>query len=92
MKSALINLNLSSLAANYNKLSSYKRRTLRLKYVEAQNNKCYFCGEPLNKPPASQIRNLKINWKLFPPNFLRYPIHLHHSHESGMTIGAVHAY
>ena len=34
----------------------------------------------------------KINWKLFPPFFLRFPIHLQHNHDTNMTEGAVHAY
>jgi hypothetical protein len=29
---------------------------------------------------------------LFPELFLKYPVHLHHSHVTGLTIGAVHAY
>jgi hypothetical protein len=29
---------------------------------------------------------------LFPKNFLKWPVHLHHSHDTGMTIGAVHSY
>ncbi|AGI61771.1 hypothetical protein VCO139_0016 [Vibrio phage VCO139] len=29
--------------------------------------------------------------KLFPKNMFQYPIHLHHDHNTGMTIGAVHA-
>ena len=32
-----------------------------------------------------------ITNSLFPPNFFKWPVHLHHSHDTGMTIGAVHA-
>ena len=28
----------------------------------------------------------------FPQNFLQYPIHLQHNHDTGMTEGAVHNY
>jgi hypothetical protein len=28
---------------------------------------------------------------LFPPNFLKYPVHLQHNHDTDMTEGAVHA-
>ncbi len=38
------------------------------------------------------ITDKKINWKLFPENFLKYPIHLQHNHDTGMTEGAVHNY
>ena len=30
--------------------------------------------------------------RLFPESFFKYPVHLHHSHDTGKTIGAVHAY
>ena len=30
-------------------------------------------------------------WDLFPPNFLKYKVHLQHNHSTGMTEGAVHA-
>ena len=32
-----------------------------------------------------------IDEELVPENFFKYPVHLHHSHYTGMTIGAVHA-
>lgn len=77
------------LPANYNELSQRGRREARLQYVEMQKGLCYHCGKPLDKEPK---HNHKINWSLFPPNFLGNPVHLHHNHETGETIGAVHAY
>jgi len=38
------------------------------------------------------ILNKKIDWSYFPENFLNYPIHLQHNHNSGLTEGAVHNY
>lgn len=43
-------------------------------------------------PPPEKITSKPINWKLFPKEFLKNPIHLHHSHDTDMTLGAVHAY
>jgi hypothetical protein len=40
--------------------------------------------------PSNDMLKLEINRKLFPEGFFRWPIHLHHDHTSGMTIGAVH--
>lgn len=76
---------------NYETLTQLERRHVREMYVHEQKGLCYFCKTPLNVRPA---RTLRINWNLFPggEGFLRYPVHLHHSHETGMTIGAVHAY
>jgi hypothetical protein len=50
---------------------------------------CSNCGLPLNKEPQM---TKKINRKLFPDTMFEYPVHLHHDHNTGMTIGAVHAY
>jgi hypothetical protein len=30
--------------------------------------------------------------RLFPKGFLNAPVHLHHSHVTNMTLGAVHGY
>jgi len=34
---------------------------------------------------------MDINLKLFPPGFLKNPVHLQHNHDSDLTEGAVHA-
>jgi len=51
-----------------------------------------YCGCSLELPPPYDITCLVIDWSLFPPNFLKHPIHLQHSHVSNLTEGAVHAY
>ena len=79
------------LPTNYDNLSPIKRKAVREEYIHLQDNKCYHCGNPLNEKPSQAMMNKSINTKLFPPNFFYWPIHLHHSHETGMTIGAVHA-
>lgn len=68
------------------------RRDARNEYIKLQDGKCWHCSAPLSKGAPESITSKRINWKLFPPNFLRWPVHLHHSHETGLTIGAVHAY
>jgi hypothetical protein len=75
--------------ANYILMSPNQRRLMRIEYVFEQDNLCCHCKESLNKEPQ---RKKPINWSLFPPNFLAHPVHLHHDHKTGMTIGAVHAY
>ena len=77
------------LPINYNEVHYTVRKKAREQYVELQDGKCYYCKQDLNIRPK---QDKKINWKLFPPNFLRYPLHLHHNHNTGMTIGTVHAY
>jgi|GEM_PF-1148416 len=80
------------LPTDYTKLHWTERRKVRAQYIEEQDGKCFFCEQSLNEKPPNEIGNKQINWKKFPPNFLKYPIHLQHDHHTGMTEGAVHAY
>lgn len=81
-----------NLPVDYTKLTPSERREVRLQYIEEQNNLCMFCNVSLDDKPHQNILSKKINWNLFPKNFLAYPIHLQHDHDTGMTEGAVHAY
>lgn len=81
-----------AIPANYNALDWMERRAVRNRYVIKQEGKCHHCSGDLDAKPPAKITNKRTNWRKFPPNFLRHPIHLHHNHSTGMTIGAVHAY
>ena len=78
------------LPLNYNILTHGDIINVREEYMKRQNNLCYYCKEPLLQSPAKIITDVKINKDLFPRNFFNYPIHLHHNHKTGDTIGAVH--
>ena len=65
-------------------------RAVREQYIKEQDGKCYWCGEVLKCAPPDHIMEMDISWHLFPPNFQKYPVHLHHCHITGMTEGAVH--
>ena len=78
------------LPKNYSTLSPSERRACREEYVKRQKGLCFYCNENLNDaPPAKVVR--VIDWSLFPPNFLRYPVHLQHNHDTDKTEGAVHS-
>ena len=77
---------------NYNLLTPKERRLVREEYIKKQKGLCYYCGEDLNKKPRKDIRKLSVTKHIFPPNFFKYPVHLHHDHDDGMTIGAVHCH
>lgn len=79
-------------SVDYTKLTWQERRDVREKYIKFQDNKCFFCKGNLDKPAPKKITSKKIDWSYFPENFLKYPIHLQHNHETGMTEGAVHNY
>ena len=77
---------------DYTKLDGLGRGKMREKYLISQNRKCFYCGESLDKEAPKRITDKPINWSLFPENFLKYPIHLQHNHETNMTEGVVHNY
>jgi len=81
-----------NLPVNYTKLHWTERKLVREQYIQAQKGLCYYCGCSLKENPPIEIESKKINWNLFPPNFLKHPVHLQHCHKTGMTEGAVHAY
>jgi len=80
------------LPQKYSQIPRKERWKVRNAYVEQQDGKCYHCGCDLSKEPPEKIKAFKINWNLFPDGFLNSPIHLHHDHNTDMTLGAVHAY
>ena len=79
------------LPTNYKQLTISQRKLVREEYIRIQEGKCSHCGNLLNDKPKPDMLKQKINKNLFPKNFFNYPIHLHHCHKTGMTIGAVHA-
>lgn len=79
-----------TLPVNYDEISFSNRKLVREEYIRRQEGLCYYCKEPLNKTPPTKIININITKKLFPKNFFKWPIHLHHDKKTGMTIGAVH--
>jgi len=81
-----------NLPVDYTKLRSKQKREVREQYIEEQDGLCMHCGIKLSGKPTQEILRTRINWKLFPPGFLKNPIHLQHNHYTGMTEGAVHAY
>lgn len=81
-----------NLPVNYEDLTPKERKEVRELYNIKQDWKCLYCGCNLLATPPKRITDKRINWNLFPPNFLRYPIHLQHNHDTGMTEGSVHSY
>lgn len=80
------------LPVNYNNLHWTERRKVREEYIHRQNGKCYYCGESLKEAPAKKVLDRPVSIKIFPEGFFNWPVHLHHDHDTGITIGAIHAY
>jgi len=81
-----------NLPVYYDNLPRHEKRLVREQYIKEQKGKCYHCGSDLSGEPSKKVASKKLNMKLFPKGFLNYPVHLHHDHNTGLTIGAVHAH
>ncbi len=79
-----------TLPINYKNSHWIVRKKARKQYAIKQDGLCYHCKEPLNGEPSCEIMDKDIDYSLFPIGMFDYPIHLHHDHKTGMTIGAVH--
>lgn len=79
-----------NLPANYHDMTPRERKAVREEYIKRQEGRCQHCHTKLDEPPPPAITKLPIKKKLFPPAFFKFPVHLHHDHDTGMTIGAVH--
>lgn len=78
------------LPVNYDNLSSKERRLVREEYIKIQKNKCWYCNRSLDE--ESSVKDKPITKYLFPKNFFKHPVHLHHDHKTGLTEGAIHAH
>jgi len=76
----------------YDEIHWKERWKVREEYVKLQEGLCYHCKKPLSGEPSKEVLKMKVTPRLFPENFFKHPIHLHHSHETGLTLGAVHNY
>ena len=80
-----------NLPVSYGDLTQSDRRSVREQYAREQGGKCRHCGGDLWGPAKGPAGRVQIEHRLFPESFFRHPIHLHHSHKTGLTIGAVHS-
>jgi len=80
------------LPADYRELTSFQRRKVREQYASLQAGKCSYCNEPLDGKASDEVMSKEIKTRLFPEHFFKYPVHLHHDHDTGLTIGAVHCH
>lgn len=81
------------LPVKYDQLEWWERKEVREEYIRVQEGLCYHCKLPLSTPvPESVIKARPINRILFPKSFFKHPVHLHHCHKTGLTLGAVHHY
>jgi len=79
------------LPTNYDALTQPQRAQARRQYAKEQGGKCAHCKCSLYGDPSQEVMAYPLDEMSFPYRFFAYPIHLHHNHMSGMTIGAVHA-
>jgi hypothetical protein len=92
LKPAVSAMSQYTLPVDYTRLTQPERRLIREEYVRRQEGNCSHCGTSLKSQARDKVLALRINARLFPASFFKWPVHLHHSHDTGMTIGAVHSH
>jgi len=78
------------LPVHYDSLNPVNKKIVREEYIRRQGGKCHYCKSPLDGYPSERVLQVELTPSLFPRGFFTHKIHLHHNHETGMTIGAVH--
>lgn len=81
-----------TLPARYDDLTPAQRMQIRTRYIWEQHGLCAHCAAMLDGPPSEEVASLPIDVTVFPDNFFEHPVHLHHDHVTGLTVGAVHAH
>jgi hypothetical protein len=79
------------LPAMYDEMTREVRARVREEYARRQRGICPFCLQPLLADPPPVIQRLPLDSNFWPPEFFRWPQHLHHDHRTGLTIGTYHA-
>lgn len=80
------------LPVKYYELLPADRFIVREMYIKQQAGLCCHCHYDLRGKPPPEILEKKVTPKLYPYGFFNNPVHLHHNHDTGLTIGVVHAY
>ena len=80
------------LPVQYDKIPPKEKWKVREAYIEEQSGFCYYCKSPLKWAPPIDILSKKVTPSLYPFGFFNHPVHLHHSHDTGLTLGAVHCH
>jgi hypothetical protein len=80
------------LPVKYSKIPYKEKRLVREEYIRMQEGKCHYCKSLLSGKPSKKANSKSVKKKYFPKGFFDNPVHLHHSHDTDLTIGAVHAH
>ena len=76
----------------YDEIPYNEKWKVRNEYIKVQDNKCYYCKASLDGQPTKEVLDKKVRPYLYPKQFFNHPVHLHHSHQTKLTLGVVHAY
>lgn len=79
--------------AMYDALTWVERRMVREEYIILQKGACYYCKATLLHDTPDELKErFPLDPRYWGPKFLEHPVHLHHDHNTGLTLGATHAY
>ena len=79
------------LPTKYSSLSGERLSAVKEAYICLQRERCWLCGNNLYELSKYLVDNPKLMPLCGNELAERYPLHLHHDHDTGLTLGVTHA-
>ena len=79
------------LPTKYSSLSGERLSAVKEAYICLQRERCWLCGNNLWGLPKYIVENPKLMALCFNKLAEQMPYHLHHDHDTGLTLGVTHA-
>jgi hypothetical protein len=79
------------LPTKYSSLSGERKSAVISAYICLQRERCWLCGDSLYELPTFIVENPKLMALSYNELAEEHPHHLHHDHDTGLTLGVTHA-
>lgn len=79
------------LPTKYSSLSGERLAVVKEAYICLQRERCWLCGGNLYELPNHVVDNPNLIGLCSSQLAEQHPLHLHHNHDTGLTLGVAHA-
>lgn len=79
------------LPTKYSSLSGERLSAVKDAYICLQRERCWLCGDNLYELPKYIVDNPNYMGLCYNQLAEQTPLHLHHNHDTGLTLGVAHA-